>query len=130
MKPLFLEDLKDMTLTAVKEHILSSYQAAKSVLNKYDILIAYESVGAYGCDSSSFFMLQDKETGKFAVATGSHCSCYGFEGQFSPEIMPKKWWKESLANNGSPYWSGGYDNDSDGNQSKVKERIKKILETI
>jgi len=34
------------------------------------------------------FLLIDITAGKFYDISGSHCSCYGFEGQFIPELCP------------------------------------------
>ena len=85
MKTLYLEDLADCTEEQIKEHFLGEYQADASEVKKYRVLIAWESVGDWGCDSSSWFLLKDKKTGKLYEVNGSHCSCYGFEGQFEPE---------------------------------------------
>lgn len=52
--------------------------------------------GSYTGDAE--FLLIEPETGLFYDISGSHCSCYGFEGQFTPELCPleyiakgKKW---------------------------------------
>jgi hypothetical protein len=37
-----------------------------------------------GWEGSSWFLLKDKETGKLFENSAGHCSCYGFEDQFSP----------------------------------------------
>lgn len=76
---LYLGDLEGYKTKELAEHICREYQVEKEVVNKYKILIAYESVGDWGCDSSSFFLLKDKETGILYDVHGSHCSCYGFE---------------------------------------------------
>ena len=52
-------------------------------ISKYQILIAGEWEDSY--DGHSYFLLKDKESGKLFEVHGSHCSCYGFEGQFEPE---------------------------------------------
>src|SRR5687768_16277755 len=94
---LALADLKGNTEDQVK-NILSIYYAKEDYdreygtpcaeveqkLSKLEVLIAYESVGDYGCDSSSYFLFKDGEGNLFEIH-GSHCSCYGFEGQFELE---------------------------------------------
>lgn len=59
---LFLEDLKGLTDQEVRQHIKSEYRADTAEIDRYNILIAYESVGSWGCDSASFFLLVDKVT--------------------------------------------------------------------
>ena len=39
-------------------------------------------------DGCASFLLIDYTTGKFYEINGSHCSCYGFEGQFTPSECP------------------------------------------
>lgn len=106
MEQLFLADLKDMSDEAIREHIAIEYsdenrqggvadgamsaQAIREMLNYFDILIAQESVGDFGCDSSSWFLLRNRVTGELAEINGAHCSCYGFEGQFELEPIDVK----------------------------------------
>ena len=71
---LFLADLEGLTDQQVREHIVSSYEVSTDDLDRFDILIAYESVGSWGCDSSSFFLLRDKATGELYENHGGHCS--------------------------------------------------------
>lgn len=51
MKNLFLEDLSGLTQDKVKEYIACSYEYPLEQLEKYEILVAYESVGSWGCDN-------------------------------------------------------------------------------
>lgn len=97
-KFLSLSDLKGMTEKQVIEHLVNNYSGgitemdkkeAKKLLKGLRILIAYESVGDYGCDSSGWFLLANKE-GELFTINGSHCSCYGFEGQLQLEPTTKK----------------------------------------
>jgi hypothetical protein len=68
----------------VKSHIVSNYYVEAALVNKYDILCAYEDDdGGYG--EYSFFLLRDKETGKLFENHAAHCSCQGFEEQFDPK---------------------------------------------
>lgn len=101
----------------IRNHLIASYEASNEEVNKYDILIAYESVGPWGCDSSSWFLLKDRETGEYYENHAGHCSCYGFEGQFRPE----KTSLEYLKSDKFSFSAGGYDRD--GNETTVKEFI-------
>ncbi len=67
----------------VKKHIIDYYWASEDFINKFEILFAYEDSSGY--EEYSFFLLQDKETGKLYENHASHCSCNGFEDQFSPK---------------------------------------------
>jgi hypothetical protein len=140
-KILCLGDLVGYTEDLIKAHLAESYSGDDSgfdygcpteediavvakTLEDYDVLIAYESVGAYGCDSSSWFLLQSKETGKFFTASGSHCSCYGFEGQFDLEESPL----EYLQSDNFEMGTGGYDVIWETNKSLVKQYLQLLTE--
>lgn len=122
---LVLEDLKEMSEDEVKTHLIYEYSADSEKLDKFEILIAYESVGSWGCDSSSFFLLRDKETQELFEIHGSHCSCYGFENQFTPESTTIEALKHRVneSNYGSVFYTGGYDNDVEGNFKAVNDYI-------
>jgi len=139
MKRLFLEDLKAMTEGEVIEHVAQNYagkasgfdygnpsvddkQVVRTDMLRFNVLIAYESVGSWGCDSSSYFLMKEKSTGELFEFSGSHCSCYGFEGQYSPEPVSI----EYLKSDKFYLPCGGYDNDAGGNKSAVKEYLAKL----
>jgi len=132
MKNLFLEDLSEMTEEEVKNHIAEEYSGSESgfdygnpcnedkqetakILNDFNILIAYESVGSWGCDSSSYFLLQHKETGNFQEFSAGHCSCYGFEGQFDLQDATIEYLKSDKFH----FYCGGYDDNETENQKAV-----------
>lgn len=83
MEHLYLGDLSGYTEEGITEHFITVYQAGASEVAKYQVLIAGEWEDSY--DGHSYFLLKDKETGRLYEVHGSHCSCYGFEGQFEPE---------------------------------------------
>ena len=130
---LALADMKDMTEDQVKEHIAREYAGSVSgfdygqpsdddkielaaKLLGFNILVAYESVGSWGCDSSSWFLLENKESGEYAIISGSHCSCFGFEGQ--GEIDPVD--IDYLKSDRFYFGTGGYDEESEANVAAVK----------
>ena len=125
---LLLEDLVGMSEDEVRAHIVRSYEADETLVNKFDIVMGYESVGSWGCDSSSFFLLKDKETGVLYESHGSHCSCYGFEGQFEPEETSIEALKFRIENGGRLFSIGGYDSgggdwDTNNNLRTAKEYV-------
>jgi len=122
MKQLFLEDLSTLTEKEIKKHFIDEYEAKEEDVKKYNVLIAYESVGSWGCDSSSYFLLKEKSTKKFFEVRGSHCSCYGFEGQFEAEEATIEYLKSDKFYMGC----GGYDDNCEENTNKVKDYIKKL----
>lgn len=121
---LLLEDLKGMSEAEVKSHLVREYEAESGLVDDLEILIGYESVGSWGCDSSSFFLLRDKE-GKLYEVHGSHCSCYGFEGQFELEETTIEALKFRIneSYNHSVFYTGGYDDHE-------KENIKAATDYI
>ena len=95
-----LQDLKGKSEKEILKHLCETYSGdgigngcpdksdikkAKEKLAGKKVLIAYESVGSWGCDSSSFFLLKDSKTKDLFEVHGSHCSCFGFEGQLKLE---------------------------------------------
>ena len=121
---LLLEDLKGMSEAEVKAHLVNEYEAELGIVNDLEVLIGYESVGSWGCDSSSFFLLRDKD-GKLFEVHGSHCSCYGFEGQFNLEETTIEALKFRIneSYNHSVFYTGGYDDHE-------KENIKAATDYI
>jgi hypothetical protein len=123
MNKLYLADLEGGTEQQIKEHIMASYEADAEEVDQFEILIAYESVGSWGCDSSSFFLLKEKQTGELYEVRGSHCSCYGFEGQFEPEYCTVDY----LKSRSFYVQTGGYDDDSTDNTKAIKNYIQEEL---
>ena len=139
-KNLFLADLKNLTEQEIKEHIAneycklggdeySSYERNREnfayindELRQYDIIIAYESVGSWGCDSTSYFLMQHKLTNEYQEFSGSHCSCYGFEGQYSPEPVTLEYLKSDIFY----FHCGGYDEQETENQEAVKKFLSEL----
>jgi hypothetical protein len=119
MKQLFIEDLEGKTEDEILQHLLEEWEARQEEVNRFNILIGYESVGSWGCDSSAFYLLRDKTTGKLYEVHGSHCSCYGFEGQFSPEETTLEYLKSDKFN----FCCGGYDGAEEKNQDAVRQYI-------
>ena len=103
---LALEDLKGYTQEQVKEHLINEYTANCELVQDLEVLIAYESVGSWGCDSSSFFLLKDKE-GKLYEVHGSHCSCFGFEDQFTLQESSIEALKFRVDRAESVFYTGG-----------------------
>lgn len=92
-KPLFLADFAGMTTEEVKDKILSDYEISQDIIQDYEILVAYQHEGDWGCDSSSYLLLQHKQTGIFYEVRASHCNYYGFEQQFEPEEADESYLK-------------------------------------
>ena len=142
-----LADLKGLTEEQVISHLVSEYadtadcrddeyitdivedkindvyrEVALYKLKHMQILVAYESVGPWGCDSESFFLLRSKVDGSLYEIHGSHCSCYGFEGQLDLEPTDIKSLKYR-AINADVFYAGGYDDDETENQRIVNEYV-------
>jgi hypothetical protein len=120
---LTLEDLAVYSQEDLRNHIITSYEAKPEELEGFTFLIAYESVGSWGCDSSSFFLLE--KDGKLYENHGSHCSCYGFEGQWKPEETTI----EYLISDKFYLSCGGYDDSSEQNKESVKNYLIELANT-
>lgn len=122
MKTLYLEDYKDLTKSELLSAITEDFEVSKEDIGKFHVLIAYKSVGDYGCDSSAWLLLKDKQTKELFEVNASHCSCYGFEQQFEPEETTLDYLKSDKFNFKSK--TGGYDYNEHGNAEYVNCFIK------
>lgn len=113
-----LADLSNYTDEDIYSHIESEYET--NDVRNYEILVAYESVGSWGCDSSSWFLM--RKDGKLCENHGSHCSCYGFEGQFEPEETTK----ESMLHRVWFVSTGGYDDDAKENEAAMRQYVENL----
>lgn len=89
METMYFEDLAGMSDEDVAAHVALEFQIERSELDKMQILIGYMETGGY--EGSAYFLVRDRETGVLYEVTGGHCSCYGFEGQWSPAITSKEY---------------------------------------
>jgi hypothetical protein len=130
-----LEDLKGMTEEQVKRHIANKYTGKQyetttqnqidqieKYLQDYNILFAYKSVGSYRCDSSSYFLLENKYTKELVENFGGHCSCYGFEDQWEPEPVTLEQLNDRITK-ADLFYTGGYDDNKTINQEIGKKFI-------
>jgi len=112
-----LEDCSKMTEAEVLADFAGEWQADPGEVAGFKVLIAYCSVGDYGCDSSAWYLL--KKGRELFEVHGSHCSCMGFEGQFSPEKTTKAYLKSDKFS----FSCGGYDGCAAGNKQAAKDWI-------
>lgn len=61
--------------------IISQFEAPADALDGAEVLLAWYGDGSYWGDSFVLF----RKDGKLFEVNGSHCSCYGLEGQWEPE---------------------------------------------
>ena len=82
---LALADFATMTDAEIRQKISSDYsiELHDPKLDEFEILLAYQEDESY--ESQSWFLLQDRASGDLYELHGSHCSCYGYEGQWTPE---------------------------------------------
>ncbi len=71
------------------------------------ILFAWYSYAGYS--GSAYVLGYDKSLNKFFEVHGGHCSCYGLEGQWSPEYCIPKELQEILQRRSEASWRSSYD---------------------
>lgn len=140
---LALEDLKGMDDAAVKRHLVAEYageppdgaysdgrqtpqamERARQWLSTAQVLVAYESVGAYGCDSSGYFLFF--RDGKYYEIHAGHCSCFGFAGQFQPRETSLAYLSSDKFNVGV----GGYDTSSGENEDAIRAFVRTLSQWL
>lgn len=109
-EPIFMHSFSN------KEDIAQQFEIDISTLANCDILLAYYHCGKWGCDSSAFVLYE--QDGKLYEVNGSHCSCYGLEGQWSPEETTIEALEHRL-DHGSLGDVGGYDDEGYAKESKL-----------
>jgi hypothetical protein len=127
---LYLEDFNNLTAKEVRAKIAYDFGLTNE-LDRFEVLIAYMSEGSFGCDSSAWLLLRDRNTRELFEVHGSHCSCYGFEGQFSPEITTV----EYLRSDKFSFSCGGFDSSPEANYKAVVDwianrRFRKLSEKV
>ena len=95
-----LADLSSFSESEIIEHLVNNYsrtadssddeyynhkEESSKKLDGMSVIIAYESVADSGEYAESFFLLKRNYDGALFEVHGSHCSCYGFEGQLDLE---------------------------------------------
>lgn len=128
MEFLALADLKENTKQEIIDILIDTYsgedsgfdygeiteadkEKAKQILSELELILAYEHVGNWGCDSSSFFVFKSKTNEDYFELHGGHCSCYGFEGQLKDiEKTTLKALKDRASKN-NLISLGGYDDE-------------------
>jgi len=102
--PVFLHNFSDKEDVATSFRPYDGNTSAKDILNGRNFLFA-----SYGEDnwSGDAFVLFE-ENGKLYEVFGSHCSCYGLEGQFDPSETTLEALKLALDGGsfGHDTWSG------------------------
>ena len=95
-----LADLSSFSESEIIEHLVNNYsrtadssddeyynhkEESSKKLDGMSVILAYESVADSGEYAESFFLLKRNYDGALFEVHGSHCSCYGFEGQLDLE---------------------------------------------
>ena len=103
----------------LRENVLCDWGLEPEDLEPYNVLFEFYEVSAY--DGEAIVILQHKESKKLYITEGSHCSCYGLEGQFEPDLTTKAYLENRILN--------GSFSSIDEADSQIKTELKKILET-
>lgn len=65
------------------EDVFDNFTVGKGESESLDIIFAVYDYGNYEGEAAVFYY--SRNTGKYHEAYGSHCSCYGLEGQWGAE---------------------------------------------
>lgn len=121
MSMLALADLAGLSEFQVRYDLESEFEAP-DVLDGCEIVVAYKSVGSWGCDSDAFVVF--RRGGRLYEVNGSHCSCYGFEGQWEPEEVPDV---EAICQRDDYCLAGGgYDDDAHANAEAIRKHLRQV----
>lgn len=105
---MYLEEFKN------NEDIISEYEAPADALDGADVLLAWYGYGSYCGDSLVIF----RKERKLYEVNGGHCSCYGLEGQWTPE-------ETSAAALAKRTFYGSYDGEEE-----LEAELKKLIANL
>jgi hypothetical protein len=71
------------TQQQIQKKIMNEFQASEEDVKKYHYMIVYTDYGSY--EGTGWMLMKEKQSGKLFDNHSSHCSCFGNEGQFTPE---------------------------------------------
>jgi hypothetical protein len=100
MTGIYLNDWQD------KAAMAADFDVEQSEIEHVDVLLA--SYGYENYSGDAFVLFRDTRDGKLYELYGSHCSCYGLEGQWAPEECDLAALKHRLTEGslGNDKWSG------------------------
>lgn len=127
MSVLALADFAGMDESAIKAKIAEDFGIESTVLDGCDIVVAYMSVGDWGCDSGAFIVF--RRDGHLYEVNGSHCSCHGFneqnycggDTQWEPELIERI--EAVTQRENRALACGGYDCDQERNADLIRTRL-------
>lgn len=82
----FEKDIEEWSLQDVKSFVISNSPNTEEELKNLIPILGV--LNSYSYEEDATVHLVNPYTGKFYSVYGSHCSCYGFEGQFNLEETP------------------------------------------
>lgn len=117
MQPVFLEDFDSA------EDVFANFRVAEEQQAGVEILFAYYSYENYSGDAFVLFRTAD---GALWEVNGGHCSCYGLEGQWEPELTSVSELRHRMdqGRQGSEYAYGG------GRQNTYGQELSALLDHL
>ncbi len=103
-----------------KEDVARNFDVKLEELEHVGVLLASYDYENYSGDA--FVLYRDTRDGQLYEVHGSHCSCYGLEGQWEPEVCDLKSLRHRVyeGNLGVDNWSG----------NNFAEELKQVLEGL
>lgn len=129
MNMLALADFAGMDSAQVKAKICEDFGIEPASVESCEIVVAYMSVGDWGCDSGAFIVF--RTGGNLYEVNGSHCSCYGFS-EAGLDGGPTQWQPEETdvwAISRRDDWAlacGGYDDDREANAAAIRAHLAQV----
>lgn len=74
-----------LDLFSNKEDIIDNFNAPKDALDNCEVILAHYEYEDYSGSASVYYV--DNTTGLFYEVQGGHCSCYGLEDQWYPDLI-------------------------------------------
>jgi hypothetical protein len=120
MTPVFLHTWKRDTIEESLEQMAEDFEIDVDVLKEIEIIFASYSIEWYEGDAFVLF----RKDGKYYEVNGSHCSCYGLEGQWKPEEADLKELLHRVTEGdfGRSYWD-----DENVFADELKEVLEKLM---
>lgn len=114
MKAVYLGSFSD------KQDVESNFSLPEGQLDKANVLVACYSNECY--EGYAFVLFE--EDGKLNEVHGSHCSCYGLEGQWEPEDVTLDELKHRVKHGDLGHYLGG---NAVSTLAEVEKAIRRVV---
>ena len=114
----YIGDWERESYTGLKriDALRDDFEIDEDVIKDEEIIVAFYLYESYSGIASVLFKRDDK----YFIVEGSHCSCYGLEGQWNEEEISLEYISHRIENGCFADWASHY-------EERIKERLRLFI---